>query len=414
MDQGYKHFSHLHNLLFHQMPEGVEVSCSCCNSSGTGITYVCWQCNFFVHEQCFKAARSLKHPSHPPHPLTLVPYPTYPSNSFYCNSCQIIGTGFSYSCADCEFDLHVHCAYSISGATSWNGLQNSNMASVPFTHAHNIPYTHPYSIPDHGHQNSIPTAQYPSMTHNIPSASIPTSSHNHIPMSFPHPNAQNGPKDESIIHFSHPHNLSVVNLKANDVVCSGCEDTLVGKGYSCSQPNCNFHLHESCFGLKKQIQHKSHPEHPLILLPFSPYNNANHEFTCNACFGNGKGFTYHCSICKFDLHIQCVNLPETMKRPDHEHVLKLFYSCPVKGTEDFTVSCDVCDGAIQKDRWVYYCESCNDFDVHLGCVDREKRERDSVMDTQLQLQRLQLEMQMNQQLAQMIAGMGASIASLAP
>ncbi|MFS8026744.1 putative chromatin regulator PHD family [Helianthus anomalus] len=331
MDQGYKHFSHLHNLVMHQMPEGTEVSCSGCHSSATGTVYVCWQCNFFLHDQCYRATRSLKHPSHPPHSLTLVPYPTYPSNSFYCDSCRIKGTGFSYSCADCEFDLHVQCAYSISGATNWNGV----------------------------------------------------------------------------------HNLSIVNLnKENKVVCSGCEENLIGKGFSCSEPNCDFHLHESRFHLKNEIQHKSHPGHPLKLLPFAPYNNKNREFACSACFGNGRGFTYHCSVCEFDLHVQCVSLPETVKRADHEHALKLFYSCPVKG-EEFTVSCDVCQGAIQKDRWAYYCESC-DFETHLDCVKGEKRERDSVMDTQVQLQRLQLEMQMNQQLAQMIAGMGASIASLAP
>ncbi|KAI3743757.1 hypothetical protein L1987_56823 [Smallanthus sonchifolius] len=449
MDQGYKHFSHLHNLIMHQIPEGVEVSCSGCNSSGTGTVYVCWQCNFFLHEQCFQATRSLKHPSHPPHPLTLVPYPTYPSNSFYCNSCRIMGTGFSYSCADCEFDLHVQCAYSISGAIgfqeahqfqelvppSWNGAQNS----IPFTPPHSISHVNCHSTPHDqayvsvapGHHNPIPTAQNPSMAHNpiptvhpslaqngpsvsIPSVQYPSMSHTGPFVSIP----QNGQQDKVIIHFSHPHNLTTVDLKAekgNDVTCSGCKGTLIGKGYSCYEPNCNFHLHESCFHLKREIQHKSHPEHPLNLLPFAPYNNKNSEFTCNACFGTGKGFTYHCSVCKFDLHISCASLPETVKRPDHEHTLKLFYLCPVQG-EECTVTCNVCHGAIQKDRWAYFCESCNNFDTHLGCVDSEvceKHERDSVSDTQVQLQKLQLEMQMTQQLAQMMASMGASISSLA-
>ncbi|KAL8268339.1 hypothetical protein R6Q59_002137 [Mikania micrantha] len=438
MDQGYKHFSHMHNLVMHQMPEGIDVSCSGCNASANQTVYVCWQCNFFLHEQCFRATRSLKHPSHPSHPLTLVPYPTYPSNSFYCNSCQIMGTGFSYSCADCEFDLHVQCAHSISGAISfqelvpagWNGVHNSNMANnVPFASvpdSHSIPFIHTH---DQAY-GSIPSVQNPPMNHNIASVSIPTSSHNpiptaqgpslalnrpsvSIPMNFQHPIPQNGPKDNIIMHFSHPHSLSLASFEADKEkdVCSGCKDTMVGRGYSCFEPNCNFHLHESCFHLKREINHKSHPEHPLTLLQFAPYNATNNEFTCNACFTNGTGFTYHCSICKFDLHARCVSLPETVKRADHEHTLKLFYSCPVKG-EDYTVSCDVCHGGIQKDRWAYYCESCN-FDTHLGCVDSEKRESDNIVDTQVQLQRLQLEMQMNQQLAQMIAGMGASISSLA-
>ncbi|KAI3498563.1 hypothetical protein L1887_34339 [Cichorium endivia] len=614
MEQGYKHFSHSHNLILHQLPEGVEVSCSGCNSSGNGTVFICWQCNFFLHEQCYRATRSLKHPSHPPHSLTLVPYPTYPSNSFYCNSCEIIGTGFSYSCAHCEFDLHVQCAYSISSAASfqkaqqyptnyynsdqhrvqpsWNG-QNSSMAqNVPFVSvpdhlqhplpASQYPYmdpnAHSVSVPNsvtngmyhstvqdltyvpiqpglqnlsttaqnfstahNGHSVSMSTtsvypvtsAQYPPMAQTGPSISVPTNSQDAVtgtpypsaiqprpPVSIPasppnlvnstgyHSTPQNGPSvsiptifqnavpipqnppldvssvsiptssqnpvptpqyppldvssvsiptnnlnpkvsDEKINmtqnislgsvpnastdyqpdnhvesgpkqsnhtkgikHFSHPHSLCMVNLKdeEDEVDCSACEETVDGKGYSCVEPNCDFHLHESCFHLKQQIQHKSHPEHSLTLLPVAPYNNENGEFTCNACFSDGTGFTYHCSICKFDLHSQCVNLPETVQRSDHEHMLKLYYSCPVKG-EEYTFTCDVCHVAIQKDRWTYYCESC-DYGTHLGCVDCEECVADSILDTQMQLQRLQFQMEMSRQNAQMIASMGASLLSL--
>ncbi|KAL8228031.1 hypothetical protein R6Q57_015615 [Mikania cordata] len=733
MDQGYKHFSHLHNLIKHELPEGVDVSCSGCHASATGTIYVCWSCNFYLHDQCYQATRSMKHPSHPPHPLTLVPYPTYHSNSFYCNSCQVIGTGFSYSCADCEFDLHVQCAYSITQAASfkhshqfqelvpsgWNGMHNSNIdyhvpfvsapdqsppipfagvqyhstsydlsygsippaatqdpsmvhsvasvsipmssqnqiassqypsmgqirpfsapnpenqipgvqessmhpnrpsvsistgtgypqtepsVSIPIsyplniipssqdplpgppvsiltssqdrvastqypymaqtrpsvsiptncppnpiprakdpptsqtgpsdsipTSSHNssaqypsmgqvgpvsIPTNYPQnpihraqdrptpqtgtsdSIPTSSHNssalypsmgqlgpvsiptnypqnpipraqdpptpqtgpsNSIPTssdnssAQYPSMGQTGPSVSIPTnypqnpnpraqdppkpqtepsdsiptSSHNsstQYPSTGPtnpsdsftnshdHPPPQNISKDTKLMHSSHPHNLSRVTLQEDEedeVICSGCEETLVGNGYLCVEPDCNFHLHESCFHLKKEIHHKSHPEHPLTLLPRAPYNNKDGEFTCNACFSDGTGFTYHCSICKFDLHVQCVSLPETMKRDDHEHMLKLLYSCPVKHKEHM-FTCDVCHGEVQKDRWAYYCESC-DYGTHLGCVDCEVCERDSILDTQAQLQRLQLQMEMARQQAQFMASMGSSLANL--
>lgn len=112
MDSGFKHFSHAHSLAMHQAHEGAKMACTGCHSLVIGTMFVCQQCNFVLHEQCFRATRSLKHPSHPSHPLTLVPYPTYPSNSFYCNFCKLTGTGLSYSCSDCEFDLHVHCAYS--------------------------------------------------------------------------------------------------------------------------------------------------------------------------------------------------------------------------------------------------------------------------------------------------------------
>ncbi|CAI9279454.1 unnamed protein product [Lactuca saligna] len=117
MDTGYKHFSHAHNLVIHQAHEAAKMSCTGCNSLVMGTIYVCWPCNFMLHEQCFRATRSLIHPSHPSHPLTLVPYPTYPSNSFYCDTCKLTGNGLSYSCSDCEFDLHVLCAHSITNTS---------------------------------------------------------------------------------------------------------------------------------------------------------------------------------------------------------------------------------------------------------------------------------------------------------
>lgn len=150
MDAGYKHFSHAHNLIMHQVHEAAKMSCSCCNSLVIGTIFVCSPCNFTLHEQCFRATRSLKHPSHPSHPLTLVPYPTYPSNSFYCNSCKITGTGLSYSCSDCEFDLHVHCALSISGAA--NSHQPSIINPVNY---HSLPnQTHGQEMVSQGGWNS--------------------------------------------------------------------------------------------------------------------------------------------------------------------------------------------------------------------------------------------------------------------
>ncbi|PWA44883.1 C1-like protein [Artemisia annua] len=625
MNQGNKHFSHPHNLVLHQLPQGVDLPCSGCNSSSTGTIYICWPCNFYLHEQCYHATRSMEHPSHPLHPLTLVPYPTYLSNSFYCNSCKDVGTGFSYSCADCEFDLHVQCAYSTFITTnfqtahlfqelvpsSWKSQHPSMSHNIPFVSAHDgfpSPFTsaqnpdvtlnfvsnkqHHSTSHDQGYgsippsrQNSISTAQDPYMAQNGPSVSIPMSSQNPIPIvhdpsmapnglsvskpmssqnliasvqyppisqnepsasttnppnpisttqdptmlqnrpfvsihtssqntvatvqypsisqnepsvsiltnppnpipstqdppmpqnepsvsihsisqnpaastqyasmaqtepstnpSNPIPKVQDSPipqnvayisipssspnpitssqdlsvpqnemKDKGITHFSHPHKLAKVDIpededEENEVTCSGCEDTLVGKGYSCVEPKCDFHLHETCFNLKRVIQHKSHPEHPLTLLPVAPYNNKNGEFTCNACFSDGTGFTYNCSVCTFDLHTQCVSLPETVKRSDHEHVLKLCYSCPVK-SEDHTVSCDVCHGDVQNDRWAYYCDSC-DYATHLGCVDCEECEEYSIIDAQAQLQRLQLQMEMARQQAQFMAGLGASLSSL--
>lgn len=390
----YKHFSHRHGLILHQVPQGSEISCSGCNFPGTGSIYVCWECRFFLHEQCFNAGRAMNLPSHPPHPLTLAPYPTYPSNSFYCNSCSLVGTGFSYSCSSCEFDIHIHCAYMPNKIThqphNYNPFQNPT-----------FPNEKPSSS---SHFNEV--VQTPSP-----------------PVGYPINNSPN--KDQTmtqgIKHFSHSDPLLICRVQEQDsTICSCCEqDIVAGLAYSCAKLNCNFYLHKSCFDLPCDIRHKSHPKHPLKLLPCSPYKNG--EFTCNACYGNGKGFTYHCLVCKYDLHVDCASLPETVKREDHKHPLRILYMSPIIylniQQEGMTFSCDVCKENIHDSCWVYYCQEC-DFGTHLGCVTSvanhgggESSDK-SVLDAQLQLQRLKLEMQKAHQEAQFFAGVAQSMAAM--
>ncbi|XWS59262.1 hypothetical protein CRYUN_Cryun08bG0106100 [Craigia yunnanensis] len=107
----YKHFSHQHNLRIYQLHPGDEYRCSGCESLCSGSVYGCWDCKFFLHEQCGNAGRSLQHHSHPFHHLTLVPHTTYLAGTFACNACGDRGNAFSYCCPLCDFDLHVPCAF---------------------------------------------------------------------------------------------------------------------------------------------------------------------------------------------------------------------------------------------------------------------------------------------------------------
>ncbi|XP_059643060.1 protein VACUOLELESS GAMETOPHYTES [Cornus florida] len=107
----YKHFSHQHSLMMYQVQQGQQLRCSGCESYCHDSVYACWPCNFFLHQHCGNANRYVKHPSHPLHPLILLPSPTYCSATFLCNACGAPGNAFSYCCALCEIDLHVHCAF---------------------------------------------------------------------------------------------------------------------------------------------------------------------------------------------------------------------------------------------------------------------------------------------------------------
>ncbi|KAL8456328.1 hypothetical protein ACS0TY_033689 [Phlomoides rotata] len=107
----YKHFSHDHTLTLYKVPEGQNFQCHGCNLPCNDSIFACWTCRFFLHDHCANANRFVKHPSHSSHPLTLMPAPTYCTGSFLCNACGAPGSSFSYSCALCEVDLHLNCAY---------------------------------------------------------------------------------------------------------------------------------------------------------------------------------------------------------------------------------------------------------------------------------------------------------------
>lgn len=181
---------------------------------------------------------------------------------------------------------------------------------------------------------------------------------------------------KQLIHFSHRHPLEHLEVDEEDqVLCSGCEVGILGSAYRCTKPSCDFILHDSCTDLPRQVKHKSHPKHPLLLDFFPPYSDG--EFTCNACGNSGHAFTYHCASCKYDLHVECASLPETEVREDHQHPLVLVYSFQsnkaVEGkaegkavVENFV--CYVCDGPIEMDSWAYCCSDCNNYDAHLECV----------------------------------------------
>ncbi|KAL7158210.1 hypothetical protein ABFS83_02G127100 [Erythranthe nasuta] len=345
-ETAFRHFSHNHSLVFSQIGTN-EIHCFGCKSAGSGNVYVCRQCSYFLHEHCFHAARSLNHGSHPLHPLTLLPSPTYPSGSFFCNSCSLSGDGFSYSCSECEFDIHVHCALNIPTPNPRPYLSPVVNPTLHFNAFHPITQTSSYP--------TNPNNQYPNFT--PPNTTPPVQ-----PL-------QNGPP-AIIKHFSHPHVLKDMEIEQNEgKICSACECKLSGgAAYDCTESRCSFGLHKACFDTAREVCHKSHPEHLLTLLATPPYSGG---FTCNACLKEGKGFAYSCGECSYDLHVECVRWPEKMTSADHKHALTLYYSAwaaaAVAADQQANFTCDVCEDPVHECEWVYHCREC-DYATHLECV----------------------------------------------
>ncbi|KAG8391330.1 hypothetical protein BUALT_Bualt01G0176600 [Buddleja alternifolia] len=151
--------------------------------------------------------------------------------------------------------------------------------------------------------------------------------------------------------------------EGEQINCKACEDQISEPFHGCL--SCNFYLHDSCIDAPRSLDHLSHPSHPLTLLPAPTY--LTRSFTCNACGLEGKAFSFCCARCEVDIHVQCACMPKTLLIKNHHHELELIFGSPYED-KSTVFACDVCEGIMNPDHWLYYCRVC-DFGAHLGCTD---------------------------------------------
>ncbi|KAI8011724.1 hypothetical protein LOK49_LG06G02704 [Camellia lanceoleosa] len=138
----------------------------------------------------------------------------------------------------------------------------------------------------------------------------------------------------------HDHPLQLRSIPTDTLaLCFVCCQPLSGYHYRC--PDCTFFLHISCLKLPLQSLHPLHLPHPLSLLPNPPPNphNNNPQILCTHCQTPCSGFTYHCSLCSFTLHLHCASQRHHFKLEIHHHPLAFSVS-PPNGFESFR--CNVC------------------------------------------------------------------------
>ncbi|CAF1872743.1 unnamed protein product [Brassica napus] len=107
-----RHPSHNHQLRIFKSQEGDEIICSGCELDLIGQAFKCTKkdCDYFLHKSCFDLPRETKHKSHSDHPLTLLHSPPY-GHSYTCDACGQYGSGFTYNCSECQYGVHVGCAF---------------------------------------------------------------------------------------------------------------------------------------------------------------------------------------------------------------------------------------------------------------------------------------------------------------
>ncbi|CAL9236881.1 unnamed protein product [Arabidopsis halleri] len=105
-----RHPSHSHPLRGHKAQVEEEIICSGCDLDLIGAAFKCTksECDYFLHKSCFELPRETRHKAHPDHPLTLLYSPPYES-TYTCDACGEYGSGFTYNCSICQYDVHVGC-----------------------------------------------------------------------------------------------------------------------------------------------------------------------------------------------------------------------------------------------------------------------------------------------------------------
>ncbi|GLT51379.1 hypothetical protein SLA2020_247940 [Shorea laevis] len=193
------------------------------------------------------------------------------------------------------------------------------------------------------------------------------------------------PKFDHHIHVEHPlffiKNLSHEVKLCSSCYCSVCLEQLSSDAsfYTCVV--CKLFLHESCSEteLPLNINHPFHEKHTLTL----NFLKGDSAVLCQFCH-NGwyqVGMFYHCSSCRFKLHIKCAFLPQFLtgnfpKRDHHfsdvdEHPLFFIPNDLISSNkvELHSYYCFVCLNSFS-DSYFYYCPECQIF-LHKSCVFEE-------------------------------------------
>ncbi|GLU00042.1 hypothetical protein SLE2022_174370 [Rubroshorea leprosula] len=198
------------------------------------------------------------------------------------------------------------------------------------------------------------------------------------------PQFRNGdlPKVDHHIHVEHPlffiKNLSHEVKLASSRYCSVCLEHLSSDAsfYTCVV--CKLFLHKSCSEteLPLNINHPFHEKHTLTL-DFLKQNS------CQFCHNGPSdvGLFYHCSSCRFNLHIKCAFLPQFLttnfpKRDHHfsdvdEHPLFFIQKDLISDSNKVELRsvCFVCPESVSGSSF-YYCPECQFF-LHKSCVFEE-------------------------------------------
>ncbi|KAH0909297.1 hypothetical protein HID58_032618 [Brassica napus] len=146
--------------------------------------------------------------------------------------------------------------------------------------------------------------------------------------------------------------------------CKGCwSHGYIYGGYRCNELGCDTLFYKECAESLPDINHSSHPDHPLKLVRKFQSSICS---LCQVWFDTG----YFCSICDFKLDLGCAwrpSPPLTLENTDtHEHQLVLSNGVGSELSQS-TRNCKVCSSEVLEFKQYYECHQCELF-FHVKCT----------------------------------------------
>ncbi|KAH7515335.1 hypothetical protein FEM48_Zijuj10G0015700 [Ziziphus jujuba var. spinosa] len=170
---------------------------------------------------------------------------------------------------------------------------------------------------------------------------------------------------KEVQHYSHPHHPLVLrqNLFDHEVRCIGCLKWMEDEFYVHCTHCPTFNLDLQCYfraQTQPTMKHEIH-EHPLEFFRLT----YNEDVRCHACNTPCNDYSYCCFTCNFKFHPDCLALPITVESDDHVHPLTLTLS--FKYDHPTAYYCDICEKRRDPDCGIYLCKECR-FIAHFECA----------------------------------------------
>ncbi|XP_041017034.1 uncharacterized protein LOC121259494 [Juglans microcarpa x Juglans regia] len=268
-----------HDHPLNLMQKLLPFTCDHCLEKGNSMPYFCSTCSYMIHSKCTSLplivqSSTIQAAIHC-HPLTFMPAL---SISLTCDACGNEIKGRFYFCATCSFVAHLNCAHS-----------PSIVKVIRHKHPLNLIYSLPadqskrrvvcqlcaktvdtnywlYCCSSHDFVAHLHCA---TKKEEIDETFVPNSKQDHndksmdlLPAYIVKKTKSEGDGTEiqtEIKHFSHEHDLKLIDGLGIDKKCNGCIRSIFPPFYACAQ--CEFSLHKSCAELSRELRNSLH-RHP--------------------------------------------------------------------------------------------------------------------------------------------------------